>query len=64
MSAGTLLLDGGPPPGNSFVVWDRKIVYVSVTKAACTTLRWMIADLAGEDLDSFHRVHRAHSRAG
>lgn len=55
VSVGTLLLDGGQTPGNSFVVWDCRIVYVSVTKAACTTLRWMIADLAGEDLDSFHR---------
>jgi hypothetical protein len=55
VSVGTLLLDGGQTPGNSFVVRDCRIVYVSVTKAACTTLRWMIADLAGEDLDSFHR---------
>ena len=54
MSAGTLLLDGGRAPANSFVVWDRKVVYVPVTKSACTTLRWMVADLAGEDLDSFH----------
>jgi hypothetical protein len=49
----TPLLHGIDPPGNSFVVWDRKIVYMSVTKSACTTLRWMIADLAGEDLESF-----------
>lgn len=47
------LLNGIVPPGNSFVVWDRKIVYMSVTKAACTSLRWMIADLAGEDLAQF-----------
>lgn len=51
----SLLLAGGRPPANSFVVWDRRLVYVSVTKSACTTLRWMVADLAGEDLDSFHR---------
>jgi hypothetical protein len=50
------LLNGIEPPGNSFVVWDRKIVYMSVTKSACTTLRWMIADLAGEDLESFYEA--------
>ena len=53
MTLPTPLLNGIDPPGNSFVVWDRKIVYMSVTKSACTTLRWMIADLAGEDLESF-----------
>ena len=54
----TPLLNGIDPPGNSFVVWDRKIVYMSVTKAACTTLRWMIADLAGEDLERVLRGPR------
>jgi hypothetical protein len=36
------------------VVWDKKIVYMSVTKVACTSLRWMVADLAGEDLELFY----------
>lgn len=49
----TPLLNGIAPPGNSFVVPERKLVYMSVTKAACTSLRWMVADLAGEDLDQF-----------
>jgi hypothetical protein len=48
------------PPPNSFVLPELKIVYISVTKAACTSLRWMIADLAGEDLDSFPRSLSAH----
>ncbi|GAA1990906.1 hypothetical protein GCM10009718_30790 [Isoptericola halotolerans] len=42
-------------PPNSFVIPDRKIAYLSVTKAACTSLRWMVADLSGEDLASFPR---------
>lgn len=42
-------------PGNSFVLPQHKIVYLSVTKVACTSLRWMLADLAGEDLRSFSR---------
>ena len=65
MTAHTPLLNGIDPPGNSFVVWDRKIVYMSVTKAACTSLRWMIADLAGEDLEMFYRTLGAvQSRLG
>ncbi len=54
MTAAIPLLNGIAAPGNSFVVADRRIVYMSVTKVACTSLRWMIADLAGEDLDSFY----------
>jgi hypothetical protein len=56
----TPLLNGGPRPGNSFVVPDAKLVYISVTKVACTSLRWMIADLAGEDLASFYPSLEAH----
>ena len=48
------------PPGNSFVLPDDKIVYLSVTKAACTSLRWMIAGLAGEDFERFYRAPAAH----
>lgn len=47
------LWNGIAPPLNSFVLPEHKIVYMSVTKVACTSLRWMVADLAGEDLDSF-----------
>ena len=56
----TPLLNGIPAPGNSFVLRDQKIVYMSVTKVACTSLRWMIADLAGEDLPSFYPAIGAH----
>lgn len=44
------------PPSNSYVLPEHKMVYISVTKVACTSLRWMIADLAGEDLQSFQRA--------
>ncbi|HET6654105.1 MAG TPA: sulfotransferase family 2 domain-containing protein [Nocardioides sp.] len=40
-------------PGNSFVLPEHKLVYVSTTKVACTSLKWMVADLAGEDLEVF-----------
>jgi hypothetical protein len=32
-----------------------KAVYVSVNKAACTSLKWLVADLQGEDRERFHR---------
>jgi len=51
----TGFLDGGRPFGNSFVLPKHKMVYVSVTKVACTSLRWMVADLTGEDKESFYR---------
>lgn len=47
-------------PKNSFVLSELKIVYVSVTKVACSSLSWMIADLAGEDLESFYTAPAAH----
>jgi Sulfotransferase family len=60
MTSPTPLLNGARRPANSFVVPDDKLVYISVTKAACTSLRWMIADLAGEDLASFYPSLEAH----
>ena len=48
------------PPGNSFVLPEHRVVYISVTKVACTSLRWMVADLAGEDLESFHHALPPH----
>jgi len=36
-------------PGNTFVLPEHKVVYVSAAKVACTSLKWMVADLAGED---------------
>jgi hypothetical protein len=60
MAEPTPLLSGATIPGNSFVLLDHKLVYIPVTKAACTSLRWMIADLAGEDFASFYRSPAAH----
>ncbi|WP_375501445.1 sulfotransferase family 2 domain-containing protein [uncultured Jatrophihabitans sp.] len=55
-----LLASGAWPPGNSWVLRDHKIVYVSTTKVSCSSLRWMIADLAGEDFTSFYRAPGDH----
>jgi hypothetical protein len=39
----------------TFVMKRWKAVYVSVNKAACTSLKWLVADLQGEDPEQFHR---------
>jgi uncharacterized protein HemY len=38
-----------PDPNGTFVLRRWKIVYVSVPTAASTSLKWLMADLAGED---------------
>src|SRR5579875_1156811 len=60
MPSFTPLLNDIRPPGNSFVLPSHKLVYMSVTKVACTSLRWMLADLAGEDFESFYRAAAPH----
>ncbi len=38
-----------------FILPEWRIVYVSVAKNACTSLKWLIAELAGEDLERLGR---------
>ena len=52
---------GTTPPRNTFVLPEHKIVYLSLTKAANTSLRWMVADLAGEDFTRFYRAPGNHT---
>jgi hypothetical protein len=45
-----------PPHKTATYVLSRyKTVYVSVPKAACTSLKWLVAELQGEDPDRFYR---------
>ncbi len=37
----------------AYVVADKRLVFISLAKNACTTLKWTIAELAGEDLSTF-----------
>lgn len=37
-----------------YIVPEWKIMFSSVAKNACTTLKWMMAEIAGEDLSTFH----------
>jgi hypothetical protein len=39
----------------AYVMRRHKAVYVSVNKAACTSLKWLVAGLQGEDPARFHR---------
>lgn len=49
------VLDTAPASiGNrSYVLESFKVLYISAPKNACTSLRWLIAELAGEDLSRF-----------
>lgn len=38
----------------TFVMLRHKAVYVAVNKAACTSCKWLVADLQGEDPDRFY----------
>jgi hypothetical protein len=44
-----------PNPRNTFVLERYRVVYVSTPKAACTSLKWVVAGLGGEDPESFAR---------
>jgi hypothetical protein len=46
------------PPHKSatFVLPRHKVVYVSVPKAACTSMKWLVAELQDEAPARFHRV--------
>ncbi len=44
-----------PPHRTATYVLSRfKVVYISAPKAACTSLKWLVADLQGEDPARFH----------
>jgi predicted O-methyltransferase YrrM len=44
-----------PHKTSTFVLRRYKAVYVSVNKAACTSLKWLVADLQGESRQRFYR---------
>jgi hypothetical protein len=44
-----------PHPTATYVMPAYKAVYVSVPKAACTSLKWLVAGVQGEDPQRFHR---------
>jgi Sulfotransferase family len=48
-----------PTSRHTFVLERHKIVYVSTPKVACTSLKWVIADIAGEDAEVFRRATRS-----
>jgi hypothetical protein len=45
-----------PNPRHTFVLGRYKVVYVATPKAACSSLKWVVADIGGEDLTSFRAV--------
>jgi hypothetical protein len=53
----------GLPPNKTatYVLRRWKTVYVSVPKAACTSLKWLVADLQGEDPEHFYETPSAET---
>jgi hypothetical protein len=45
------------------VLEQSKVVYVATPKAACSSLKWVIAEVGGEDLSAFRQVESASSSA-
>jgi hypothetical protein len=43
----------------TFALPETRVMYVQINKNACTSLKWMMAGLAGEDLDGFPPSLRA-----
>ena len=53
-----------PHKGATYVLPRWKVVYVSVSKAACTSIKWLLAELQGEDPERFYRaVNREVTRS-
>lgn len=53
---GAVQRDGLPLlPQATYVLPQYRVAYVSTAKAACSSMKWMLAELAGEDLDAFAR---------
>lgn len=42
-------------PTSTFVLPRWRMMYVAVNKAACTSLKWLLADLQGENPERFYR---------
>ncbi len=42
--------------GRSYVLPEHKVMFISVAKNACTSVKWLLADLAGENPERFHRT--------
>lgn len=47
-----------PHSRHTFVLPQHKVVYVSTPKVACTSLKFVVAELGGETIDEFYRAAR------
>src|SRR4051812_27284894 len=45
-------------PAANYVLPQWKLVYVSNPKAACTSIKWILADLQGVEAERFYRTIR------
>ncbi|WP_402466760.1 sulfotransferase family 2 domain-containing protein [Isoptericola aurantiacus] len=50
-------------PLDSFVLWEQRVVFVAVAKNASTSIKWLLADLTGQDRGAFRaRIGLAPTR--
>jgi hypothetical protein len=49
-----MTLAARPIGGRSYVLHEQKVMFVSVAKNACTSIKWLLADLSGQDPARFH----------
>lgn len=47
-------MDGGSVR-NTWVLPKQKVVFTSIGKNACTSIKWLLAEISGQDLDGFLR---------
>lgn len=49
-----MTLAARPIGGRSYVLPAHKVMFVSVAKNACTSIKWLLAELSGQDPERFH----------
>lgn len=52
---------GGLPHNRAYILPAHKIMFISVAKNACTSLKWMLAGLSGQDVKRFHAANAMQS---
>lgn len=53
-SPSAMTLATRPLGGRSYVLPEHKVMFVSVAKNACTSIKWLLAELSGQDPERFH----------
>lgn len=55
-SSPAMTLARRPLGGRSYVLPEHKVMFASVAKNACTSIKWLLADLSRQDPERFHQT--------